>query len=292
MLHNSLAIQQAILKTIIYADIFTCSLKTKEIYQKLQYNQKIAYQTFKHNLEILIKNKKIYCQQDFCILIQRQELIALRKQRIKISLSKQKILERRLKYFKIIPFIKAIFLTGSVATQNCREEDDIDLLIICQKNSLWLCRILVVLWSDLLRIRRKPKDKIFTNKLCFNIFLEESSLTLAKNQQNIFSANELIQAKALLDKDQFADKLLQDNIWILDFLAQSFVIKDSPHKIERTSYLLSLINKIAYLLQRSYMRSKITQETIKYDQAFFHKQNLSIIIQKEFNTRKKAFGLI
>ncbi|MFQ5583368.1 MAG: hypothetical protein ACE5GL_02900 [Calditrichia bacterium] len=88
------------------------------------------------------------------------------------------------KYLSILcklPWIKYVSLTGANSFESCAREDDIDLFVITSANRLWICYLLLVILSKLIR-----KRKIF----CFNYLVDEDNLIFS--ERNYFTAVQLV----------------------------------------------------------------------------------------------------
>src|SRR3989344_7841829 len=75
----------------------------------------------------------------------------IRNQREAFSQKKWLIAQKVADQLKAIPFIEAIFVTGSLAMNNCPRYDDIDFMIVTTPNTLWLTRLLVIFTLGALR---------------------------------------------------------------------------------------------------------------------------------------------
>ncbi len=274
--------QTAILKTLVYADVFDYPLKLYEI-EKYLIGTRAG--------EILIDRKLIGEKEGFYFLKGREEIVELRKKRAEWSRKKIEIAKRTAEKLKIIPMIKMIGITGALSMENCKEEDDIDLLIITDADCLWLTRLLIILFSPLLGIkRRKPKEEIVRNKICFNLFLEENHLKI--EPENLFLAHEVCQVRPLVDKDFTYQNFLEENKWVKKYLPNA--TKITNHKPPATNHkkcLLSFLDTLAFKLQYLYMKPKMTIERVNLHQAFFHPKNLQLNIEEKFNLKLFFLGL-
>ncbi len=207
--------EKAILKTLIYGDIFDYPLKTFEIHKWL-IGKKLTLRQMEKALEKLTKKGKIKSKKDYFFLKKRDGLVRIRKKREKESrrfLYKAKFITW---FLKSIPWIKLIGISGGLSMENAEKKDDIDLILITSKNRIWLTRFLVIVILDLLGVRRKVNMKQVSGKLCPNILLEEDKLE--QENKDIFVAHEILQMRVLWQRDKIYSKYLSDNDWVFKFL--------------------------------------------------------------------------
>jgi hypothetical protein len=270
-------VEKGILQALCYADIFDYPLTEEEI----------------RRWEIKEVGRSgaggEYEQKDgYFFLKGRGKIVKEREKREKVSKEKLELARKVAKKLSWLPTIKIIGLTGALAMNNAKEEDDIDFLIITSRNSLWLTRILIWLICPILRVRRRGRDdKKVKDKICFNLFLDESSLKI--EPENLFLAHEICQIKPLTNKDKAYEKFLATNSWVKKYLPNAlpgsfFRVHSSNDLLICRSFnlLISFLNKIAFRLQYCYMKSKITSEKISLTQAFFHPKDLRLKVLKEY----------
>lgn len=189
-----------------------------------------------------------------------------------------------------VPGIKMIGITGSLAMQNSSEDGDIDLMIITQKGSLWTTRAFAYLLICLFGIQRRyPNDHIQKNRLCLNMWLDESDLVWQKNR-NVYTAHEIAQMVPLVNKDKTYERFLFQNRWILDFWPNAVrVTKLQSSKVTKRNFLASVtmslcnlltstVEKMAFRIQHTYMQKKITRELVTPTRALFHPHNWGKIV--------------
>lgn len=123
--------------------------------------------------------------QGFYFLPNRQELVAQRLERNKISEKKIKIALRVVRWLRFVPYLKMVAITGRLAMKNAEVKSDLDLLVIIKKDKLFTGRFLVTALVHLMGQRRYG-EKI-KNRICLNHFLTDEFLT---ETQSLFSANE------------------------------------------------------------------------------------------------------
>ncbi|TSC84472.1 MAG: hypothetical protein G01um101416_1074 [Microgenomates group bacterium Gr01-1014_16] len=195
-----------------------------------------------------------------------------RKQRELISQQKWVIARGVGDKLRKIPFVEAIFVTGSLAMSNCTPNDDVDLMIITSPNTLWLTRLLVYL--AIRHFRRKPNVLSAPDKICDNLYLDTYHLPLTTH--NLYYAHEILQAKCIFDRGGTHRQFLLANPWVKTYLPVAY--RESLRHLSLTNYqltnqltiLLYPINLLLFWLQYLYMLPKMTTERVSLGSAFFH----------------------
>lgn len=186
---------------------------------------------------------------------------------------------------KHIPTIQMVALTGSVAANNAKKEDDIDLMFVTSANTLWLTRPLVVFLLKLRSLRRPPclpehSSLRVNNLFCDNLWLDETALSLPTHKRSLYSAHEILQAIPLFDKGHTHQRFVSVNSWVSGYLKNAYLSHfTDPNILPRPAsfwkYILSPLNRISFWLQYHYMKPKITTEDISLHAAYFHPSNPS-----------------
>ena len=262
--------------SILYHDIFDYPLNAKEII-KWRVGNKVK--SISSITGITGKNGYFFVKG-------HEGLIYKRVLRKRISNRKIEIAKKNTSLLAKFPTIKGVFITGALAMNNAKEKSDIDLMIIAKTNSLWLTRlvilvILVILCVPFRRAGRKDEK----DKLCINIWLDESALSWDKKDRNIYSAHEIAQVNPIVDKENIYQRFLDKNRWILDYWPSAVKLpqdtgilgyKDTRKKFSVSQYLnilVSFLDMLAFKLQYLYMRPKITREVVTLHKAIFHPRN-------------------
>lgn len=300
--YGKLAImEKAVLRTLIYADIFDYPMKVWEI-QKWIIGRKATFKQVEKTLEKMYQVSRIKYYGDYYFLKGRRGLV---KERV----ARQKISERLLKQarlisqiFKIIPWIKLVGVSGSLAMENADKNSDIDLFIITEKNKLWICRLGLLGILELLGKRRKrgENEKQASGKICINLLLEEDSL--AQKDKNIYLAHEVLQMRVLWQRGGVYSKFLEENEWVFKYLPnwtssvgikyQVLSIKGSKKFSHNTYYILhntlGWMERIAKWLQLRYMGAPKGKEQIKDGALYFHPEDIGPKVSEEYNRKLKA----
>jgi len=291
-------LQKAIISTLVYGDIFDYPLNSEELYKFLISNKPLNFSEFKKALTLIYANKKrINSNNGYYFLSGRDETVKLRKKREGWSKKKIKIAENAAWWLKLIPWVKMVGVTGSLALLNSDNDDDIDILIVSARNRLWLTRLLTTTFVELTGMRRHPleykecKEKI-RNKICLNMFLDEDHLVVPKKEQDLFTAHEACQMRMLWDKDDTYQKFLYKNSWVKEFLPNGIDTKilryyDTKRKRNKRFSVLNIIENLARNFQLWYMKKRRTTETITEGIIRFHPQDARAWILKEYNLKLK-----
>ena len=102
-------------------------------------------------------------------------------ERLKIDILRDKKWVQVLKsarFFKYLPFIDLVFVAGSMAIGNVKEDSDFDLVIGTKENRLYTARFLALIFFMLTGAKRRKNissGKQSKNKLCFNHFVTPNS---------------------------------------------------------------------------------------------------------------------
>jgi hypothetical protein len=197
------------------------------------------------------------------------------------------------KYLRKIPWVRMITVTGSTAAFNSNKESDVDLLIVSSKNRLWLTRLFVVLVLKSLNVYWKEKSP--TGTICPNIFLTEDNLVWPKTKRSVYTANEIALMCPIFYKNNVYFKFIAQNSWVSDFLPNLqesidnskafFKLKKSENRRVTGSPLITMLEKTAMLIEKRYMRKKITKEIVNKNFIHFNKNDHTAKILEAFHTK-------
>lgn len=236
-------LDEAIIKTLCYHDLFDYPLRPQEISRWLiKYTQKLSERDFLsiNKNSLVLKRKGFYC------LTGREKIIGVRKQREIYSKDKSILAGKFVDFLKYIPGIKLVGITGALAMENAKKQDDIDLFIITGANFLWTTRFIVTSFFELLGIRRQPSAKTTNNKICLNMYLDENNLSLPEAERDIYLAHEILQMKPLIAKGDIYRKFIQANIWIKKYLPHAINYSLATNKIKRHPSFLGHLKDLVF----------------------------------------------
>jgi hypothetical protein len=292
MTATSLARQ--ILLTIAYTNQFEYPLTPDEIELRLitHTDKVITRKMIEPVLKTLVKSRKLEKIGDYYFLPGNKEHVILREQRAEWSAQKQASVQQMVRLVRLIPWIRGIAVTGSLAMNNANDDSDIDFLFVTQKNRLWLSRVLVTILTWVVG-KRRAWDVEKPNSWCCNLWLEEDALKMAEPKHSLYTAYEICQAKWVLDRGGVRLAFCRSNLWVAKYAVSYLMamIRDAqgtesvnelftaaPILRWLTRQLLTLLNLLAYGTQKLYMLPHMTRETVDLRQAFFHPRDTQQLV--------------
>ncbi|MFH1781259.1 MAG: hypothetical protein ABH835_01440 [Patescibacteria group bacterium] len=223
-------LDQSILKTVCYFDLFDYPLTLLEIRKWLWQNPEKNLNLIEHSLN---NNPNIASKQGFYFLKDREKLVELRKQRY---INSQLKFKKRLKFIKILtylPFVEGIFIANNLAVSNVKDDSDIDLIIVAKKN-IWTTRLFTTTKIAALGLRPTPQKS--KDKICLSVYLTHNHLNLEKykiNRQDIHYTYWADQIIPIYDKNNIYKKYREANHWIKTDLPNSLAYQVAkPRKID------------------------------------------------------------
>lgn len=279
-------ITQALQKTLLYSDIFDYPLTGDQLYQfsSMPLSGKDFLSVAKTLPHVIYENTIYY------FLPKRKKIVAERIRRKKISLKKIRDMQGIIKILSFIPSIQLIGISGSLALLHADKQDDSDLFFITRKNTMWITRLLVYFFLQIMGRKRKRNNN--AHALCANMFLDESDLQTIKEKQSLYTAHEVLQVVPIINKNNTYEKFLLANKWIQKFFPNVLFPKKKKEKNEFSFWFL--LYPIEYLLriaQLSYMKNKKTREIVTPTQIAFHPIDYERIIMKAYGRKSKRYGI-
>ncbi|MBI5620059.1 hypothetical protein HY950_03800, partial [Candidatus Gottesmanbacteria bacterium] len=140
---------------VAYADIFDYPLTEKELRTWL------LFYVFKRPRLVIVQGEALRRLKRVCVasvvyygLRRVNQLVKVRRQRIIWSKKKMLTAQTISWWFRLVPTIMLVGVTGGLAMANAKKEDDIDLFFVTQKGTLWISRLLTTVIAELLGVRR------------------------------------------------------------------------------------------------------------------------------------------
>lgn len=199
-------LEEHIVKTLIYYEIFKHPLSSEEIFALLPQNS-ISRSDLKCKLEELEKAGSLVQSQGFYHRPQESEWGSERKKRERLAHRRMRVARVMAHIIKRFPFVRAIFISGDLSKGVSTPTSDIDYVIITEPNRLWICRTCLVAFKKILLFNSR---KFF----CLNYYVDETHLTI--DERDYYVATEVAHLKPLFNIELYL-RYLNANSWIREY---------------------------------------------------------------------------
>ncbi len=195
--------EKAVLKTLIYADIFEFPLKAWEIHKWL-ISKKCDLIGVEKALKRLLKKKKMIYKNDLFALLGREALISKRKNTTEFTQQNLKKVKFIVGSIGLIPWVKMVGICGDWSMKKVSKKDPVKLFVVTSKNKLRISKLII--------------ETILTGigKIYLGQILEEEQLEY--REKNLYTAHGALQMQPIWQKDKVYTRYLNANAWAFDFL--------------------------------------------------------------------------
>lgn len=296
-------LDEQILRTLSYFDIFKYPLKTEEILKFLGVPV-LDKSTLISRLRNLGDQKIIFQFDEFFTLKNNNSLIDRRRRGNKEAEKFLILARKKAKLISKFPFVRAVLASGSLSKGYMDKDSDLDFFIITAPRRLWIARTLLVLYK---RIFLANSHKYF----CVNYFVDEDHLEI--EEKNLFTATELATVIPLYGSRQY-ENLHDMNPWLSGFFPNYMpwnVAEVPPSEPSMTKRVMeSLIGLCFGNIFEKYLQNKTLSRWKKlyeknYSDSDFkvafksksyasknHPRNFQRTIIEVYEERLRSFGLL
>ncbi len=178
-------IETAVLRTILYADVFNFPLTPAEIHHFLMHNERVSLAQVEHALATSATLQTHVCQdRGYVTRADRPQLVEQRLEREQASAHLWPLATRYGVWLARLPYVRMVAVTGALAMRNAAHaDDDLDYLVVTAANRVWLARALAIGLVRLVRLRGVV--------ICPNYVLSENAFEQSK--KDLFIAHEIAQ---------------------------------------------------------------------------------------------------
>lgn len=228
--NRNIPVSHELLRSLLYFSIFHFPLTPKEL--KRFCGTLTTIEEVEYELRFLEKIGYINHRSGF-YSITEQDINTIADRRMIGNDKAEKMMKPAFRYSKLIsyfPFVRGIYLSGSLSKGYADDKSDVDYFIITKPGRLWLCRMFLVLFK---RIFLFNSHKYF----CVNYFIDEETLEI--QEKNIFTATELATLIPTCNTSLYR-KLMQANPWVKEFFPNTLLESVSGETIQANNTGLKL----------------------------------------------------
>ena len=323
-------LEKSIIATICYYNTLDYPLTGFEIYKylanmsRMLSREYVANVSFNKILDVLgnsLELRKIIQEKNgFYFLQGREKILPQRIKRQKLADQKWKKARKIIWLLQIIPYLRMIAVSGSLALENTRKNSDIDLLIVTKAGKIWTCRTLITILITILgKKHHKGKTR---DRICLNHYITDKSLRIPfeslYNAQtyarlvNVYEPNFLPLAKGEI-KRGFFQQFQKSNFWVKNYLVFWLNAKaGNLRMIKKNKILISFAKFLEAILDNragnwiENTLGKWQEKRIKADPLYkkrggritadknqleFHPESHEVRIVKKFNQKMRDLGL-
>jgi len=221
-------VSKAIVRTLCWFSLFSYPLTAFEIWKWLC--RPLKPYTLEEVYRVLAEDpwlrEKIQSQDGYFSLAEAplREWIPLRQERFLDAARKYRKLRNAVRLFSLLPMVRGVAASNTLAWWHTRPQSDIDLFVIVRPGTVWTARFFMVL--PFLLLRRRPQmagDHIRRIKLdpfCFSFFVTDRALDLSKVAlpKDIYLAYWVRSLQPILDRKGIFQTFQEANHWVSRWL--------------------------------------------------------------------------
>ncbi len=258
----------AVLRTIVYYDIFNYPLTEKDILNDCGISKEIV-SPCRDALKFLVDEKIVFRLGEYYSLNNNYKDV---ERRIKGNEEAKKWIKKSQRFSHFIswfPFVRGISLSGSLSKGFVDEDPDIDYFIITKPNRLWVARSLLIAFKKIFLLN---SYKYF----CLNYFIGQDNLEI--EEKNLFTATEIVTMIPVFG-NHVKRSFFESNDWIKSFYPNFEVdeMEDVPfNKSYTLKRLLEFLmkGKMGDRLDAWFMKKTVRHWANKYGDSFSEEEFL------------------
>ena len=124
----------------------------------------------------------------YYMLCDQQYLVRKRLHRHSLAQGKWNIVRRVAPFLSVMPFIRGLAGSGSLALDNTKSSSDLDIFVIAHKGRIWTARLLLLMVSQVFGKRRKYWNEKAPDMFCLNHYVTDDRLSINKEIRNVYTA--------------------------------------------------------------------------------------------------------
>ena len=201
--------ERAIVHTLLYFELFSYPLTEEEIWQFTHEDTsetlptEVSFEGFQEKLYELVERGVVFRFQHFFQTQNHPEWAVRRLEYNRRADAMLPVARRMSRLIAAFPYIRAVFVSGSLSKHCMRPDGDIDFFLITVPGRLWLARTLLVVFKKLFLFN---SHKYF----CVNYFIDTEHLEI--EEKNLFTATEVITLLPMYGQEWYR-AFHQHNLW-------------------------------------------------------------------------------
>lgn len=200
---NASTLERAILRALIYFDIFQYPLSKQEIILFCNIVPE-NLKSVERVLDRLCNRLLIFKFDDLYSIHNSIGLADRRRCGNKGAIEAMPKAIKRAKLIQAFPFVRSVNISGSMSKNYFDADTDVDFFVITSKNRIWLTRLMLTFYKKVFLLNQR---KYF----CVNYFIDTQQFLIP--DKNLFAATEIVTLKNVTG-DKYYHQFLQENAWV------------------------------------------------------------------------------
>jgi len=268
-------LEQAIVKTLAWFDIFSYPLTDWEVYKYL-WAPSESHITYEKVRKQLAKpsdwlTTRIENQDAWYFLRGKSLMVEQRQQRHAKFRKRWQRSKKMAQCLTLIPFLESFALCNLFPLESSKQTSDIDTFIITKDGRIWTVRLLLTTLTWLLRKWRHGKK--IANRFCLSFYISRQELDLRKIAQRPYDIY-LVYWLALLaplSGNKMAKDFFKINGWLKDYLPNWYPRAESPKYSAQPAHIKYIFRKIVELILSGPL-GKTFEAVVKFFQVKYMKR--------------------
>lgn len=229
------ALASNILVVVMYSDLFKYPLSAEDIHNRLKSNNRSIDEVQDTITEIvslgfLKKTGKFYSTLEI-----DEKMVNRRLKGNDLARKKLKQAFKISKFINHFPYVRAVFLSGSISKNYMEPDGDIDYFIVTEPNRLWFSRTFLILFKKIFLLNSRKH-------FCLNYFVDTNKLEI--DEKNLFTATELLTLIPTVGASIY-DQMIVDNKWFAQYYGQNPKSKYKDNNIlSSDSFIKKMLEKL------------------------------------------------
>lgn len=210
--------RREIIRTLLYFEIFSYPLTADEVHEFLQKPAASPEKTRNRLAQLVEQGLVFEFDGAFFSTKNRPDWLQIRLENNARAVRFLKISRRVGRFIGSFPFVRGVFVSGSLSKGSMAKDGDIDFFVVTEPGRLWLARTMLILFKKIFLLN---SHKYF----CINYLVDSEHLEIAEKNQ--FTAIETVTLVPVYGAD-FYQKFMAANGWARPFYPH-FPLRDTSN---------------------------------------------------------------
>jgi len=203
LLQVNLVLAQSFIRKLLYFDIFSHPLSAEEIVEYCDIPGVDEMEGLKV-LDELIVRKLISCESGFYFIGKDSSKVTRRIEGNQYAGLRMRDARKYSAIAANFPFVRAVFISGSLSKQVMKPDSDIDFFIITEPEKLWICRAFLTIYKKLI-LGNSHRN------FCLNYFVSTNNLEI--QDKNFFQVTKIAFLLPMYNYSLY-EKFMAKNYWV------------------------------------------------------------------------------